>query len=202
MSIWDECELIRLNQALPSCTFDCSDADLNEYIAKDAHVYTTELLAVTTLIVHKGDLVAFYSVSNDKISKVDGFSNREYDRFREAKLDGIRPTSFPAVKIGRLAVSNSYKGHHIGTELLDYIKGHFLDNNKTGCRFITVDAYVNSIGFYEKNDFVFLSQSDKDDTHTRLMFFDLARLASALNNESNQGNISEQSAEGPALKGG
>lgn len=31
---------------------------------------------------------------------------------------------------------------------------YFIIDNKTGCRFITVDAYRNAIPFYEKNGFL------------------------------------------------
>ena len=47
-----------------------------------------------------------------------------------------------------------------------------LANNKTGCRFLTVDAYADAIPFYQKNGFVVLNDDDKDDP-TRLLFFDL-----------------------------
>lgn len=56
--------------------------------------------------------------------------------------------------------------------LLDFIKGYFIINNKTGCRFITVDAYKSAVSFYEKNGFVALHNND-DDSFTRLMYFDL-----------------------------
>ena len=51
------------------------------------------------------------------------------------------------------------------------ISDEFADN-KTGCRFITVDAYAAAIPFYLKNGFVPLNDDDIDDP-TRLLFFDL-----------------------------
>lgn len=48
--------------------------------------------------------------------------------------------------------------------------------NKTGCRFIIVDAYQNAIPFYERNGFVMLSSRDIND-ETRLMYFDLITVA-------------------------
>ena len=52
----------------------------------------------------------------------------------------------------------------------------FIDNNRTGCKFITVDAYAQSLDFYVKNGFNFLTDQDigKD---TRLMYFDLSPLS-------------------------
>ena len=57
---------------------------------------------------------------------------------------------------------------------MDYIKGYFLDNNKTGCRFITVDANnkENTLGFYMRNGFEFLTDNDANEPN-RLMYFDL-----------------------------
>jgi hypothetical protein len=46
--------------------------------------------------------------------------------------------------------------------------------HKTGCRFITVDAYNNpdTIDFYRRNDFDFLIAGDEQDD-TRQMYYDL-----------------------------
>lgn len=62
----------------------------------------------------------------------------------------------------------------LGTALLDFIKVWFTQGNKTGCRFIIVDAYnkAHIIQFYQKNGFQFLIEEDSSD-ETRLMFFDL-----------------------------
>lgn len=43
---------------------------------------------------------------------------------------------------------------------------------RTGCRFVTVDAYRSAIPFYRKNDFEFFTSADFAD-RTRLMYFDL-----------------------------
>lgn len=48
----------------------------------------------------------------------------------------------------------------------------FVSNNRTGCRFITVDAHHDAVGFYEKCGFSFFTDTDVDD-ETRLMYFDL-----------------------------
>jgi hypothetical protein len=56
--------------------------------------------------------------------------------------------SYPAAKIGRFAVAQSMKGLSIGSAMLKFIKSFFVMDNKTGCRFLTVDAYVDAIPFY------------------------------------------------------
>ena len=44
--------------------------------------------------------------------------------------------------------------------------------NYSAFRFITVDAYLSAIPFYQKNGFNQLTQKEEDD-HTRLMFYDM-----------------------------
>lgn len=68
--------------------------------------------------------------------------------------------------------SVSMKGMSIGSMLLDFIKNYFVADNKTGCRFITVDAYSEAIPFYLKNGFVPLNEEDMEEP-TRLLYFDL-----------------------------
>ena len=86
-----------------------------------------------------------------------------------------RLRTYPAVKICRLAVAQSMRGKTIGSFLLDFIKSYFLVDNKTGCRFVTVDAYLDAVPFYERNDFSLLKSKDED-LVTRLLFFDLASI--------------------------
>lgn len=44
-----------------------------------------------------------------------------------------RLKSYPAVKIGRLGVSNLMKGKNIGSFIMNFIKTYFINNNKSGC---------------------------------------------------------------------
>ena len=84
--------------------------------------------------------------------------------------------SFPAVKIGRLGIVSNYARLGIGTYLLTMTKDLFLQDNRTGCRYITVDAYNQPkvIAFYRKNGFDFLLTNDEND-QTRIMYFNLMR---------------------------
>jgi hypothetical protein len=49
--------------------------------------------------------------------------------------------SGPAVKILAFGVSEGYKNRGIGRNLIQFIQAFFVIRNKTGCRFVTVDAY-------------------------------------------------------------
>ena len=73
---------------------------------------------------------------------------------------------FPGVLIGRLAVSETFAGHGIGSEIIDFIKLWFLsEENKTGCRLAIVDAKnkPNVLKFYEKNGFKYLFNREIDE---------------------------------------
>lgn len=98
--------------------------------------------------------------------------------------------TYPAVLIGRLGVSLKFRGLQVGCELMDFIKSWFIDpHNKTGCRFIVVDAYNEDapLNYYQKNGFEFIFSSEEQEAEftydnkqkklaTRIMYFDLIRL--------------------------
>ena len=156
-------------------SFDCGDADLNDFILNDALPYRKEKLAITYAYVDKHDkskVAAFFCLSNDRISLTDFDNKSKYNRFSKRFVNKKRLKSYPAVKIGRFAVSLSMKGMSIGSILLTFIKRYFTIDNKTGCRFITVDAYAAAIPFYLRNGFVPLNEEDTDEP-TRLLYFDL-----------------------------
>lgn len=156
-------------------TFNCGDEDLNGFILTDAPLYRKEKLAVTYTVFEKDNsdnVVAFFSLSNDRISISDFDNKTRYNRFSRRFNNHKRLKSYPAAKIGRLGVSESMKCMNIGSMLLRFIKLYFTVDNKTGCRFITVDAYAAAIPFYLRNGFVPLNDEDADEP-TRLLYFDL-----------------------------
>lgn len=166
--------LIRLSNQHTFKLFDCGDEDLNDFLLNNSKHFLNTLLAVTYILESEDDTVAFFSLFNDKITQEDFSSNRKWYQFRKTSISSEKNfRSYPAIKIGRLGICNDYKGNRVGTAILDYIKGWFVDNNRTGCKFITVDAYSDSLLFYEKNEFKYLTDEDKG-KDTRLMYFDLS----------------------------
>ena len=158
--------------------FDCHDDDLNDFIRREAIEYEKTLLSITYLVINKttGELAAYFSLANDKISITDFESKTEFNRFRKQKfVNEKRLRSYPAIKIGRLAISYKYQNQSLGRILIDFIKQYSLRNRYAGCRFITVDAYINALPFYIKNDYQFLNNDDED-KNTRVMYFDLVSL--------------------------
>ena len=157
--------------------FNCGDDDLNDFILRESQLYRKEKLAVTYVLKDIEDtanehILAFFSLSNDRISMSDFDNKTQYNRFSRRFNNHKRLKSYPAAKIGRLGVDASVKGLSIGSKLLQFIKTYFIDDNKTGCRFITVDAYADAIPFYLRNGFVPLNDEDIDEP-TRLLYFDL-----------------------------
>lgn len=170
-------EFLRLHEEYEIPAFDCGDGDLNEFIYDLSKPNQKQLLTVTYLYVKEKTTIAFFSLINDKISREDVESGKQWQKRFQITMKSSRKKykSYPAVKIGRLGVTKDYQGKSWGTDILNYIKGWFLVNNKTGCRFITVDAYLKSIAFYQKNGFEFLTTQDQNED-TRQMYFDLFSL--------------------------
>jgi GNAT superfamily N-acetyltransferase len=152
--------------------FDCGDTDLNEYFHVDAILHKQELLTETYCfqeITFPDLAVAILDFCNDAVQfqKLHG----AVDIPRQKQY-----SSLPAVKLTRFGVAKEFQGKSIGSHIINMMKILFTTDNRTGCRFITVDAYntPNVIKFYEKNGFKLFTEKDKD-KGTRALFFDLKR---------------------------
>jgi GNAT superfamily N-acetyltransferase len=171
--------------------FRCGDDDLDDFFLNNADNYHRQLLGKTYCYFLKEDpskVVCAFTLSN---SAVDA---RRLPNNRKRKLTENIPhekrlSSYPATLIGRLGVSKDFRRKGIGSELIEFIKFWMLEpENKTACRYLTVDAYNNeaTIQFYEANGFKLLFTTEKQERehiglpeeetlHTRLMYFDLIR---------------------------
>lgn len=103
--------------------------------------------------------------------------------------DGQKPTSparannypaYPAVKIVRLAVDKSMRGHGYGKQLLDFAIANVTDKimPNVGCRFLIVDSKQDSIKFYEKLGFILVNSEENREADNPMMFIDLHLLSS------------------------
>jgi ribosomal protein S18 acetylase RimI-like enzyme len=121
--------IIRLSPTHTFLPFDCSDSDLNEFLLRDSKDYLTKLLSVTYIIEYNQQTIAFFSVSNDKISIEQFESNRGFKRIIQSVLPQSKHyKSYPAVKLGRFAVHREFQKYGLGTQLLDYLKGMLIRN--------------------------------------------------------------------------
>ena len=165
--------------------FDCGRNDLNKFLIEEAISFQSELLGFSYLGIDNvtEEIIFFYFLQNDRITKKNLSYHVASSKWK--KFQHISPiTSFPAVKIGRLAVSLKYQDKKLGSEILNYIKNISINNNSLGgCRFITVDSDPRErvINFYLKNGFTPLISSDKIEKFIKNdkkvpMFFDLKNL--------------------------
>ena len=190
------CELVRASEKrLAECQpFNCGENDLDEFFAKDCLINQSRLLGKTYLFCLKEQpetIVTAFSLSNDSIR----LTNRITDEYKEQFLDDtdLHDKSlkrFPAVLIGRLGTNKDFAGQGYGTAIMDCIKVLFRTNNRTGCRFLIVDALnrTETLHYYEKNDFRYLIADERLEAkymgigvgrlplNTRLMYFDLLKI--------------------------
>lgn len=149
--------------------FDCGNKDINDFFLNDAKLYQSKLLAVTYYVIDKGNTVVFFTLSNDKITATEErhgepiFSKSFFRKIKGKFAHEKHRDEYPAVKIGRLGVHRDFRndGQHWGSFTLDFIKEWMIEKNKTGCCFITVDAYASAVGFYIKNGFQFLGKKEQ-----------------------------------------
>ena len=97
--------------------FDCGDDDLNEFLTVDASFYRQQMLANTFVLEDDELTIAYYSLLNDKISNSPVPKNL-WRKLRDTIPHEKHFSSYPAVKIGRLAVSLTHKNDGIGTRLV------------------------------------------------------------------------------------
>ncbi len=196
-----DCTLNQFSDASRIDLFDCGDADLNEFFQIDALPHQKALIGKSYYFTldegNNPTPICAFTVSNDALRVVDLPNARKKKAAKNIPGPKRHYPSYPAVKIGRLGVHEDYKGAGIGWQLMKFIKGWFADaENKTGCRFVVVDAYNNegSIGYYERNGFKFLFHTivselkyvnkdrlegkEKITLDTRIMYFDLLPLKS------------------------
>ena len=170
-------ELVPLTPDYPLTAFDCGDSDLNKFLLDDAKS-ALELRIANTFVLETDDgrIAAYFCLLSDKVSKDEVIGSR-WKKVRSRFPKGKLFRSYPSAKIGRLAVSLDFRGLHVGSTMMDMLVNKLrAERNALAFRFITVDAYLSAVPFYEKNGFLHLTKKDEDE-HTRLMYFDMMEIA-------------------------
>ncbi len=153
--------------------FSCGDKSLDEFLFEDARYFYDEFIANTFLLEDDDETIAYFSLLNDKVSSATVPKNI-WRKLRKEFPHEKHFNSYPAVKIGRLAVSERHQGEHIGSMLLLSIREMLFRRASVGaCRFITVDALIGKQSFYERNGFRLLQSEIPEGADTVLMYFDL-----------------------------
>ncbi len=194
----EQCQFFELtDNLLDNCQpFTCGNDDLDDFFRNDATRYAYFLMGKSycfRLMSDNTKIVCAFTLSNDSIRIYDlPRSRRDYMKSLTHHEKPLK--RYPGVLIGRLGVGKGFIQQGIGSETLDFIKGWFYSStNKTGCRFIIVDA-VNDplvLSFYKKNGFLPLFSTEEQEfiytggkrdqpisLSTRLMYYDLLQMRS------------------------
>ncbi len=186
------CSLYRVSTEEELDSFSCGDIELDDFFHQEACLYDGQLLGKTyffsTKRAGKDEIVCAFTLANDSI-KAALIPNSSRNKIQRKIPNSKRTRSYPAVLIGRLGVAKDFQGsgYSIGSQIIEYIASWFVHpDNKTGCRFIVVDAYNKEsvLHFYGKNGFKFLYASEdleKEANHipddasleSRMMYLDL-----------------------------
>lgn len=189
----EKCQLTRLTQdVLDYCQpFTCGDEDLDDFFAKDAIAYEKELMGKTYCWVLHDDvtkIVGMVTLANAAIQTTH-LQNNPRRKINTHIPYSKQGRTYPGVLIGRLGVSVDFQGSQFrtGAQIMDFIKDWFRSyDNKTGCRFVLVDAVNNehTVKYYERNGFMplfprindekdFYHIPEADNLRTRMYYYDL-----------------------------
>jgi len=156
-------------------SFDCGDSDLNEFLADDAVPFQEKRIATTYVVIINDKVAAYFSLLNDKISRTD-VSKSAWRKLKKLFAHSKHRSNYPAIKIGRFAVSKDFAAQGLGSAIMDAIKQSANEKSRySAFRFLTVDAYISAVPFYLRNGFVEMLSEQENDT-TRTMYFDMLNL--------------------------
>lgn len=146
--------------------FKSYEKELVGFLVEDALDNQEKQMSVTYLWFLKStkELIAYVTILSDAISLQGDLK----EHFRQ---QGILYKSLPALKIGRLCVSDEYLGKGVGTLMIEFtlVLAQRI-SKEIGLRFITTDAKRNqeprkdSVHFYKRFGFEILRQREKGTT--------------------------------------
>ncbi len=137
--------------------FSCGNVLLDNYIRKQAKQDVKRKLAACFVLPDESNNIkGYYTLSNA------GIPSEVIPEAIRKKLPRAY-TSLPVTLLGRLAISENYKGQGLGKFLLiDALKRSFEASKVIGSIAVVVDPIdENAIRFYENFGFVLLSDSGK-----------------------------------------
>lgn len=130
--------------------FSCGDDDLDDFLRSDALRLQNVHTARTHIAFYRDEFVGYITLLNDCVEL------KTNERKRLSLRHNDHPT-VPALKIARLAVSAVARSRlrGTGTALVQFACAKALElSHSAGCRLVTVDAYPESVRFYEKLGFI------------------------------------------------
>jgi GNAT superfamily N-acetyltransferase len=130
-------------------TFSSGDGDLDDFLRTDALRLQHHHVARTYLALLDAGLIGYMTLLADAVV----LETKERKRLALSTTDH---PSVPALKIARLAVAGDFRAARrgAGTALVAVAYAIALDlADRVGCRLLTVDAYADSVAFYERLGF-------------------------------------------------
>ena len=156
MEIEERLTLLPIDKVGAVSHFSNEYAEYNVFLADEAQNYESLSISRTHLLVdvQTEEVLAYMSLVADSVQLTK--SEKEL-----VELGLIPFSTFPALKIGKLAVDSKAKTQYygIGSLMIRLARGFAanLNDNGTACRFLTIDADVennpNVTEFYIKNGF-------------------------------------------------
>jgi GNAT superfamily N-acetyltransferase len=142
---WDEGDVaVVLLDGLPPDGFDCGREEQNRFLYGHAWSDHSAGVSVTYLIFVKGIFAGYVTLMADGL-----VLNQE-----ERGL-GVRFERVSAVKLAQLAVATAFQGNGLGRVLVGFAIGiaHTIGHS-VGCRYLTLDAQVDLVSWYERQGFL------------------------------------------------
>jgi ribosomal protein S18 acetylase RimI-like enzyme len=127
----------------PPAGFDCGRETQNRFLYARAWRDAKAAVSVTHLVFIKGLLAGYITLMMDRIALGP-----------DEKPKGVTWRLVPALKIAQLAVDRRFSGYGLGKFLVG-LAIDFARRTRTfvGCRFITLDAEPELVGWYESIGF-------------------------------------------------
>ena len=176
--VYEGWALRQVSEDLKFSKFDCGDTAMNVYFRRKSKKFRRQLLVKSYHFCPReytgNEPIMLVDLCNDVIRR-DVIPQVSKGKIEKQKLF---LETFPAVKIARLARNKIFAGNQMSVHLFNALKLFFLQNNRTGCRFLTLDAYPQRVPLYELCGFqkTLADEDISDESENVSMFFDLITL--------------------------
>lgn len=134
--------------------FGCGKPHLNKFLTESVS-WHQDRLGLTTVVFHEdvpNQVVGYFTLAND------GLPLRDSEIEELGLKDRYPVTSFPAVKIGRLAISEDFQRGGVGRQVMGLVHGEVLSSpSLSAARLVVLDAdndpavlaFYRSLGYRE-----------------------------------------------------
>lgn len=145
---------------------------LKTFIQKKAKKYQANSIARTYGLFDSNEKIIGYITLVCSEVVVD---NKENNICVDNKLPKL--TSYPAIKIARLAIDRRYQGKGLGNYMVSFSIALAKDMvmPHVGCRFVVVDSKKTAVNFYERLGFTLLDTEYNKSKNEPVLFLDILK---------------------------